>query len=205
LAFELTLRNLGLVSSYPGRPLPSADNQLASPGVPHGLGHSMRAAQRSLRLGPSPAGHGPDRPYRGLKPADLPTSHAWDGLRERDSSLRLRPGSLPGSHMNQPWTTVPKQPRPGRSEWTKVTLVSDSFPRKRKPPPRVTLPVGMTHQQVECRVNLQAGARVPPSGTPPGPYSAYTCPSPGAMDRSCLPSSPWTPPEVACVGDSDTS
>ena len=96
VAFELTLRNLGLVTSYPGWPLSSADNQPASPGVPHGLGHSMRAAQRSLRLGPSPAGHGPDRPYRGLKPADLSTSHAWDGLRERDGSPRLRPGRLPG-------------------------------------------------------------------------------------------------------------
>ncbi len=144
VAFELALRNLGLITSYSGWPLPSTYNQPAIPGAPHGLGHSMRADQRyrSLRLGPSPDGHGPDRPYRGDRG-------------------RLPPGPL----MNQPWTTVSKQPQPGRPDWTTVTLVSDSFPRKRKPPPRVTLLVGMTHQREECSVNLQAGVRVSPSGT----------------------------------------
>ncbi len=43
--------------------------------------------------------------------------------------------------------------------------------------------IGTIHHGVECRENLQAGARVPTSGTPPGPYSAYTCPSPGATAR----------------------
>ena len=38
VAFELVLRNLGLITSCPGWPPPSADNHPAIPGVPHGLG-----------------------------------------------------------------------------------------------------------------------------------------------------------------------
>ena len=134
---------------------------------------------------PSPAGHDQDRPHRGHGRADFPTSHAWDGLRERYGSPRLRPGSPPsGPVMNNHSPRYPNNLGPRRPGWTTATLVSDSFPRKRKPPPRVTLLVGLTHRRAECCVNLPAGDRVPPSGTPPGPYSAYTCPSPGATDRS---------------------
>ncbi len=58
------------------------------------------------------------------------------------------------------------------------------IPTQAKASTRVTLLVGMTHQRAECRVNLRAEVRVSPSGTPPGPYAAYTCPSPGATDWS---------------------
>jgi hypothetical protein len=49
-----------------------------------------------------PAGHGPDRPYRSPKPAVLPTSHVWDGLRERNGSARLRPGCLLSRAAHEP-------------------------------------------------------------------------------------------------------
>ena len=137
----------------------------------------------------SPAGAQPRRPWPGppvpgpqtCRPLNLPCLGRTKRTRRFTQTAT---GPPPGPLMNQPWTTVSKQPRPGRPDWTTVTLVSDSFPRKRKPPLRVSLLVGTTHQRVECRVNLQAGVRVSPSGTPPGPYSAYTCPSPGATDWS---------------------
>jgi hypothetical protein len=189
VAFELGLRNLELTTSHSGWPLSTADNHPAELVAPHGLGNSIRAAQSCcpLRLEPSPAGHGPDHPYPGGPQTSRPLNLPWTGRTKTTRRLTQTATGLPpfpGPHTIHPWTTVSQQPWPGRPDWTTVTLVSDSFPRKRKPPPRVTLLVGMTHQRAECRVNLRAGVRVSPSGTPPGPYSAYTCPSPGATDWS---------------------
>ena len=133
------------------------------PWCTHGLGHSMPAYLCSRRPGHT------DLTARTRAPNMLTSHPPMPGT----DSLTAA-GPPPGFAHERPRTTAPEQPRAGWSNWTQATLVSDSFPRKRKPPPRVALPVGPTHQQVECRVNLQAGARVPPAGTPPGPYSAYT-------------------------------
>ena len=140
---------------------------------------------------PSPAGGGPTRrpragpPVSGpqtRQPSDLPCL----GRSERTPRFtRLRPGSpFPRAEHQSTMDHGTQTTAADRPGWTTVTLVSDSFPCKRKPPLRVILLVGTTQQRVECRVNLQAGVRVSPSGTPPGPYSAYTCPSPGATDWS---------------------
>ena len=171
VAFELTLRNLGL-ASLPG-PLPSGANlRPASPGIPMDSDKRTQPTyarvvyDRRILLHPLGPQH-----------ADLSSFHAGNGLPHcgrAASWTRTRTTSNHGTRT-----------RTGRV----VELDSSHFgirliPTQAKAPTRVTLLVGLTHRWVECRVNLPAGDRVPPSGTPPGPYSAYTCPSPGATDRS---------------------
>ena len=186
VAFELALRNLGLMTSRSPdwrlrarttsckflRCLKDLDIQCGPPNAFTSRGPTRRPRARAART----------------RASDAPTSRPpTPGTVSKNAMVRptatgepFLPRAAHQSTMDHGTQTTAAH-RPG---WTTVTLVSDSFPCKRKPPLRVTLLVGTTQQRVECRVNLQAGARVSPSGTPPGPYSAYTCPSPGATDWS---------------------
>ncbi len=104
-----------------------------------GLGHSMQARPTLSSAGPHlpPAMARTAKKIPGLKPADLPVSHVWDGPRERNDSPHCDRANYRARTQANPGPLYPNNRGPTGQSGLNVTLVSDSFPRKRKPPLRI--------------------------------------------------------------------
>jgi hypothetical protein len=188
-----------------------SDSHHRVPAPCHHPGQTLRTGARSVLMSAwhyhlTSPGHGRKRLPPNVHPllsAALRLKHGRDcGSTSVSPGPLLRPRTLRNAKAEDP--TPPAQLVKLDSSHFGIRLI----PMQAKASTSVLSPsIGTIHHGVECCVNLQAGARVPTSGTPPGVRDPTLPTRVQARERRprLFPSSTWTPPEVARVRDSDTS